>query len=225
MIETTSEMQDRRVGDIAAQLPGASAVFQSFGIDFCCQGHMPLSDAANHRNLDPGKVYAALDALDPEAPPEAPSDTDQLIDHIRTRYHDVHRRAIPLLIAQSRKVEARHMAHPQVPAGLAQTLQQFLGELENLMTQQEAVQFPALRNRMPDQLALSIRLTRHDHNEFAFFLDRIDRLTDDCTAPEDACVSWRVLYADLARFKADLMQHIHLENNVLFPRFETTGRG
>lgn len=214
----------RSVGQIAAELPGASAVFRRFGIEFCCQGHVSLDDAAMRRNIGLSDVAAALNVLDPNAVPDAPQETDALIAYIQTRYHDTHRRQISELIELSRKVESVHVNHPQVPAGLARRLQQFLADLEVLMHEQEAVCFPALQQKAPEQLALSIRSMRHDHNEYAFFLDQVDRLTDCCTPPEDACRSWQALYAGLAQFKAELMEHIHLENNILFPRFEVTPR-
>ncbi len=220
MAETINNLHDRGVGDIAAQLPGASAVFHRFGIEFCCQGHVSLADAVRRRNADLTEVQKALDALDPKAAPEVP--TGELIDHIQTRYHDVHRRQIAELIELSHKVESAHVNHPKVPAGLAQTITQFRAELEALMKKQEMTHFPALQTKTPEQLALSIRAMRHDHDQFAFFLDQIDQLTDGCTLPKDACASWQALYTDVARFKADLIEHIHLENNVLFPRFEIT---
>lgn len=225
MTYKSDRLRDRPVGDIAAQLPGASAVLRQFGIEFCCQGQVPLADAANHRGLALEEIEEILETLDPAAAPETPRKTDDLIDYIQSRYHDVHRRQLADLIELSRKVEATHVNHMSVPAGLAHTLRQFLQELEILMEKQEKTHFPALLYKTPEELKLSIRFMRHDHSEFAFFLDRIDRLTDDCTLPEDACASWRALYADLAEFKTDLIEHMHLENNVLFPRFESSSQG
>lgn len=222
MTESIQGLHDRTVGDIAAKLPGATAVFHHFGIEFCCQGHVSLANAVSHRCIDMADVEKALHALDPMAPPDAPQETGKLIDHIQTRYHDTHRHQIAKLIELSQKVESVHVNHPQVPAGLSETLQNFLGELEALMQKQETIHFPALLEKTPDQLSNLIRTMRHDHNEYAYFLDQVARLTDDITLPEDACASWQALYADLVRFRADLIEHIHLENNVLFPRFEPT---
>ncbi len=213
-------LRTQSVGRIAAELPGATGVFRSFGMEFCCQGHVSLADAARHGSLDLGEVETALHALDPSAEPDAPQETAALISYIQTRYHDAHRRQIAELLDLSAKVESVHVNHPQVPAGLSQILQQFQTELGALMQKQEKVQFPALQEKTPDKLALSIRTMRHDHNEYAFFLDQIDRATDARVPPGDACQSWCALYAGVEQFKTDLMEHIHLENNVLFPRFE-----
>ncbi|WP_299364646.1 iron-sulfur cluster repair di-iron protein [uncultured Paracoccus sp.] len=221
MTERAHPLHDQSVGEIAARLAGASNVFRRFGIDFCCQGHVSLKDAANHRSSDLDELETALDALDPSAPQPVPQETGALIEHIKTCYHDVHRQQIPELIALSRKVEAVHVNHPNVPAGLAETLQHVWGELEVHMKKEELMVFPAMLRQRAGSLAEPIREMRHDHNDHAAFLDQIGRLTDDYTPPQDACRSWRTLYDGVAQFRADLMEHVHLENNVLFPRFET----
>jgi len=221
MTQTTT-LHDRTVGQIAAQLPGASGVFRRFGIDFCCHGDVPLAEAANRRNLDLGALETALSALDPAAAPDAPQDTGALIDHIQTRYHATHRQQIPELIELSRKVEAVHANHPEVPRGLSDALHRIWGELEVHMKKEELVLFPAMRRQAADRLAVPISEMRHDHDDHGAFLDQVAQLTHDYTPPQDACRSWQALYAGAAQLKADLMEHIHLENNVLFPRFETT---
>lgn len=220
MTQTANPLLNQSVGEIAAQLPGASGVFRQFGIEFCCQGHISLADAANYGNLDMAQLEAALAALDPAATPEAPQETGALIDHIQTRYHNVHRQQIPDLIELSSKVEAVHVNHPKVPAGLAETLKQIWGEMEVHMKKEELLLFPAMRRQATDRIATQIREFRHDHNDQAMFLDQIARLTDDYTLPEGACRSWQALYAGAAQFRTDLTEHVHLENNILFPRFE-----
>ncbi len=222
MTATPQPMQQRNVGDIAAQLPGASGIFRHFGIDFCCHGNVPLAEAAQARGLDIAKLEAALGALDPAAAPDAPHETDALIDHIQSRYHEGHRRQIPELIELSRKVEAVHADHPAVPDGLADTLHQIRGELEVHMKKEELILFPAMRRQAAGKLSAPITEMRHDHDDHGLFLDQIARLTDDYTPPQEACRSWQALYAGAAQLRADLMEHIHLENNILFPRFEGT---
>lgn len=220
MPETTPLLRDRTVGDIAARLAGASAVFRRFGIDFCCHGEVPLAEAAERRHLDLGTIEAALGALDPAAAPEAPRETGALIDHIQTRYHETHRRQIPELIELSRKVEAVHADHPMVPRGLADALQRVRGELEVHMKKEELILFPAMRRQATDRLGAPIGEMRHDHDEHGAFLEEVARLTNGHAPPEGACRSWQALCAGTAALAADLMEHIHLENNVLFPRFE-----
>jgi regulator of cell morphogenesis and NO signaling len=94
-VETLEHLRDRKVGEIAANLAGATGVFRRFGIDFCCHGDITLDAAAAARGLDPRQVEEALGELDASASPETselPSETGELIDYILARYHETHRR-------------------------------------------------------------------------------------------------------------------------------------
>lgn len=222
--DTEVDLHTRTVGEIAATMPGATAVFRKFKIDFCCNGDLALAAAAQRRGVDPTEVERALDALTTDsgstAAPTAMG-SDDLINHIQARYHDAHRRDLPELIALSRKVEAVHREHSKVPAGLSDTLQQMQGELEQHMTREETTLFPAMRKRTSGELDVTIGELRHEHDDHGALLRRLESLTEDFTLPEGACRSWQALYVGTAQLAEDLMVHIHLENNVLFPRFTT----
>ncbi len=99
---------DRTLADIATKLPGATAIFRTHKLDFCCGGDVTLSDAAQKRGLSLANVESALAALDPGAPRAVPTEPSALIDHILARYHEVHRRELPELIRLARRVEAVH---------------------------------------------------------------------------------------------------------------------
>lgn len=220
-VGTIEPLRHRNVGEIAANLAGSSAIFRRFGIDFCCHGNIPLDEAAEARGVDIRMLEKALSELDNKAPASTvPHDTAKLIDHIVERYHEVHRRQIPELIMLSRKVEQVHAGKPGVPAGLADLLQHALGELEVHMRKEELILFPAMRRQGSGPLNGPIAQMREDHDDHGEMLDHITLLTGDFTAPEGACGSWRALYAGAAQLKDDLIEHIHIENNILFPRFE-----
>ena len=222
-VGTLEPLRQRNVGELAANLAGATAVFRRFGIDFCCHGNVSLHEAARSRGVDVELIQGALSELDEDTvASSAPSATEELIDHIYYRFHEVHRRQLPELIALSRKVEQLHANKPGVPAGLADSLQQALGELEVHMRKEELILFPAMRRQGAGPLDEPIARMRDDHTDHGGLLERIAALTDDFTAPEDACGSWRALYTGAAQFRDDLIEHIHLENNVLFPRFESS---
>lgn len=212
----------RKVGEIAANLAGATGVFRSFRIDFCCHGNVPLGEAAAARGVDPQAVEAALRELDGTRPSDLPADTAELIDHILERYHQTHRRQLPELIQLSRRVEQVHAGKAGVPAGLADILQQALGELEVHMRKEELMIFPAMR-RMDVARPLDgpTAMLRDDHSDQGAMLEQITAITNDFAVPADACATWRALYAGAAEFKHDLIEHIHIENNILFPRFES----
>lgn len=215
-----TELRTRTVGDIAAKLSGATVVFRGFKIDFCCNGDLALIEAAQKRGLDIEPIEQALAALDFDAPGAAVEmDSARLIDHIESRYHHAHRRALPELITLSRKVEAVHRDHPKVPAGLAAVLQRMEEELESHMVEEEQQVFPAMRQQTSQTLDTPILDLRHRHDDHGALLRQVEALTEDFSPPEGACNSWQALYVGTAQLAEDLMEHIHLENNVLFPRF------
>jgi len=215
----------RSVGEIAATLPGATAVFRQFRIDFCCHGDLTLEAAASRRGIDPGELVDALEALDSAADVASPAMTmssAELTDYIVTCYHDVHRHVLPELMALARKVEAVHREHPKVPSGLSATFEQMQGELETHMRIEENTIFPLMRRDARDELHGAVGVLRHDHDDQAELLHRVESLTDNFTLPEGACHTWQALYVGTEQFVTDVMEHIHLENNVLFPRFPVT---
>lgn len=218
---TGQTLWERTVGDIAATLPGATGVFRRFKIDFCCNGDLTLDGAAQRRGADPDALIKALEALDHANSAAAPAalESDELIDHIQGRYHEAHRRALPELIALSRKVEAVHREHPKVPAGLSDALRHMHDDLEEHMAREEETLFPVMRQQSADELGIAIDERRHEHDGQGAQLRLLESLTDDFTLPEGACRSWQALYVGTAQLAEDLMENIHLENNVLFPRF------
>jgi regulator of cell morphogenesis and NO signaling len=220
-VATIEALKDRNVGEIAVNLPGATSVFRKFGIDFCCHGSIPLGEAARGAGLDVAAIEEALNALDTAHSPEPAQDTGAMIDHIVSRYHEVHRRQLPELIMLSRKVEQVHAGKAGVPAGLADLMQHALGELEVHMRKEELILFPAMRRQQAGPLDGPIAQMRHDHVDHGEFVEQLTRMTDNFTPPDGACGTWRALYAGAAQFKDDLIEHIHTENNILFPRFES----
>ena len=215
------ELWQRTVGDIAATLPGATAVFRKYKIDFCCNGDLTLDCAAERRGADPEALEQALQALEPDTEGANCADmsTEKLIDHIETCYHEAHRQALAELIALSRKVEAVHREHPQAPAGLCDALQLLRKDLEEHMAKEEAMLFPAMRQWTRAKFDLPTEAFRHEHDNHGTQLRLLESLTNDFTLPEGACRSWQALYVGTAQLVEDVMEHIHLENNVLFPRF------
>ncbi|TIU35499.1 MAG: iron-sulfur cluster repair di-iron protein [Mesorhizobium sp.] len=216
------ELWERTVGDIAATLPGATGVFRKFKIDFCCGGDLTLDSAAQRRGVEPKELEQALAALRTAdgagAAPTAMSN-EVLIDHIQACYHEAHRRALPELIALSRKVEAVHREHPKVPAGLSEALRQIQSELEPHMAKEEAILFPAMLQWTEGKYDMPISELRHEHDDQGISLRLLESLTENFTTPEGACRSWQALYVGVYQLAEDLIEHIHLENNVLFPRF------
>ena len=150
---------------------------------------------------------------------------DAFIDYILTRYHQTHRDELAELILLARKVEAVHGDHPDVPVGLSDALFEMAEQLDAHMAKEEMVLFPAMRKMCEDgsiavQLVMPIHCMREEHDDHGEAIHRLQKLTNHFTLPDGVCGSWRALYSGTAKLVEDLVAHIHLENEVLFPRFE-----
>ncbi|SFH87411.1 regulator of cell morphogenesis and NO signaling [Modicisalibacter xianhensis] len=141
---------------------------------------------------------------------------DELIDHILARYHAVHRQQLPELIRLARRVEHVHDERRDCPSGLAEHLEGMHQELESHMQKEEMILFPLLKRGLAHSAHGPIAVMCFEHDEHGESLARLMALTHDIQTPKGACTTWRALYAGLREFREDLMQHIHLENNVLF---------
>ena len=216
---------EQAIGQIAVELPGATAVFRRLKLDFCCGGQLSLRQASADKGLDLQAVMDELSTLQrPSQLPDAGT-PGELIDHILTRFHDVHRQQLPELIRMAHRVEAVHRGNPDVPAGLGDALEAMQQELLTHMHKEEAILFPMLRQGGNSFVSQPIGVMRHEHNDHGAALEHLASLTHDMTPPMGACNTWRALYAGLAQLRDDLIQHIHLENNVLFPPFEAATAG
>jgi regulator of cell morphogenesis and NO signaling len=216
----TETSLDNTVSAIAAELPGAAELFRSHNISFCCGGNVPLAEAAVKAGLAPSALLAELEALVVAARRDAPEETSDLIGHILDRYHQTHRAELAWLIPLAQKVERVHGDHPSAPIGLSQVLERLQHELEGHMTREEQVLFPMMQRGGSAVIVHPIEQMRHEHDEEVEHLRAIEHVTHGLSLPRGACGSWTALYTGLRKFTDDLVTHMHLENAVLFPRFE-----
>lgn len=210
-------VEQQAIGQIAVERPGATAIFRRLKLDFCCGGQVSLAEACERKGLDLARVVDELAGLRRDDTAPLSPDPIALIDHILTRYHAVHREQLPELVRMARRVEAVHRDHPEVPHGLAGHLEAMEVELLEHMEKEEQVLFPAIEDGRADLLG-PITVMRDEHTGHGEHLERLAALTRDHTPPPGACNTWRALYAGTAQLTNDLISHIHLENNVLFPR-------
>jgi regulator of cell morphogenesis and NO signaling len=222
------------VGEIVATDFRAASVFEQFGIDFCCGGRRSLEDACRSVEADPAAVVRALNAL----PSSAAATEDvtrwtltRLIDHIVSTHHAYVRSISPTIGHYLAKLEEVHGArHPELHR-VAAAFARLSGDLAQHMVKEEQVLFPYVRDlaghadrplgtlRNPfGSVANPIRMMEREHREAADELRIIRELTNGYTAPADGCTTYAVCLAELAQFERDLHRHVHLENNVLFPR-------
>ena len=182
---------------------------------------------AHHQNISRVEARSTAPAtLEPQTAPQAeaspvPTEHGALIEHILTRFHEVHRQQLPVLIQLAAKVEAVHADHAETPRGLTDLLTSMHSELLAHMEKEETILFPMLTRGGNPFVVHPIGVMRTEHAEHAKRLAQMIALTRNATAPEDACTSWRRLSAGVRAFANDLRQHIALENDVLFPSFES----
>ncbi len=212
--------RDQALGELALTIPRASALFRKYDLDFCCGGKQTLARAAARRELDLEAIEAELAALATEQPEKEwrTAPLGEIIDHILVRYHDRHREQLPELIMQATKVERVHADKPGVPRGLAKYLTMLHEELGSHMMKEEQILFPMIKQGMGAQCAGPINVMESEHDEAGELLEVIKHTTNNVTPPPEACTTWRALYNGINETIDDLMNHISLENNVLFPR-------
>jgi len=217
MIDTNATL-----ADLAVHHPVATRVFLRHRLDFCCGGDRPLAAACQAARLDPNEVVKEIQAEserlggDPEVWAERP--LADLVDHIIARYHEPLRRDLPDLVALARKVESRHGEKPSCPRGLGDLLEGIQAEVGSHLDKEEQILFPIIKAGRGPDAGMPIRVMELEHDQHGANLRRIRELTQDLVLPPEACRSWTALYDGLTRLEAELMEHIHLENNVLFPR-------
>jgi len=209
------------LADLAVSFPAASRVFHRNGLDFCCHGRRPLGEACAEAGLDAQSVVAEI-AAEQAAAPELPRWDEkpiaELVDHIVGFYHRRLREELPELVALATKVESRHADKASCPHGLRAHLEAVHAAVLDHLAKEEQVLFPAILAGRGRLVAGPISVMESEHDDHAADLRETRRLTADLVAPAEACTSWRALYLRLAAFEAELMDHIHLENNVLFRR-------
>ena len=213
-------LRDRTLGELALTIPRASALFRKYDMDYCCGGKQTLARVAERKALDVAALEAELARLAEEPVGQAwhAQPLGDMIDHIIVRYHDRHREQLPELILQATKVERVHAEKPSVPRGLAKYLTALHQELSSHMMKEEQILFPMIKRGMGAQAGGPISVMESEHDEAGELVEVIKHVTNNFTPPPEACTTWKALYSGINTMIDDLMAHISLENNALFPR-------
>jgi regulator of cell morphogenesis and NO signaling len=220
------------VRDLAVTVPGATRVFEKLGIDYCCGGHRTLADACLKAKVPVEQVTASLaqsDAL-PTQDWQAATMT-ALIQHIVEKHHTFTKEELPRIERLLHKVCGVHGAqHPEL-LQLKTVFLDLKAELDPHLLKEENVLFPyltsletATANHAPAPRAFfgtvqnPVRMMTLEHDAAGDLLKEMRAITNDYAVPAEACMSYQTLYQALAGLEADLHEHIHLENNLLFPK-------
>ncbi|HSE48648.1 MAG TPA: iron-sulfur cluster repair di-iron protein [Terriglobales bacterium] len=228
----------KTVAEIALETPRAASLFEEFGIDYCCGGEKTLQEACNEARVALAEVEAALQEVrdareSAEARDWSAESLAQLVAHIVNFHHQYVRRALPRIEQLLGSVLS---AHGQKHHDLAKVQRHFhvlADEMVRHMMKEEQVLFPYII-RMEDAAAGGeavaaptfgtvknpIRMMRSEHDSIGLELREIRKLSKDYDTPKEQCNSFRALYNALEEFERERNQHIHLENEILFPRAE-----
>jgi regulator of cell morphogenesis and NO signaling len=235
--ENMSIDSQRTVAEIALERPQVAVVFEKLGIDYCCNGRKPLAVACEGAGIDVNHVVSLLEQIALTNQPDAESEiwSEQslasLINHIVRKHHTYCREECLRLEPLLAKVVSKHgKNHPELERVQA-LFMSLRNELSMHMMKEEQMLFPYITHleesatykcappRAPfGTVQNPVRMMVQEHDNAGHLIRGIRGLTQNFTVPEDACNSFKALYQGLEAFEADLHQHIHLENNLLFPR-------
>jgi regulator of cell morphogenesis and NO signaling len=223
------------IGKLVADDYRAAAVFQKFNIDFCCNGNRPIEEACNLENLNTEEVLIALKtAVNPQENEFLKYDEwplDLLSTYVEKKHHRYVEEQIPVLKGYLKKLIAAHGNRHNELHEILELFEATAAELTLHMKKEELMIFPQVRNMATSikegkgkttlpygSFENPISVMMKDHTDEGERFRKIRKLSNDYTAPADGCNTYKVTYKLLEEFESDLHMHIHLENNILFPK-------
>lgn len=240
--KNTAGEQPETIGEIVSKDLRKAEVFKKMGIDFCCGGKKSLEEACWEKGLNVSEVKRALENVSDVVISSASHDFNNwslsfLADYIVNVHHAYVKEITPLLADLSLKVANHHgKEHPEL-VKIASITDEMLCELKVHMKKEETILFPYIKKleanladgittpRAFSSVKQPVAVMEHDHDIVAELSKEVRRLTNEYTLPEGACNSYALLYRKLEEFENDLHLHVHLENNILFPKaVEAEGR-
>ncbi|MBS1681765.1 MAG: iron-sulfur cluster repair di-iron protein [Bacteroidetes bacterium] len=222
------------VGSVVAQDYRTASIFQSFGIDFCCKGNRTISEACKNKNVEISDLIGNLNSSTQQNNPAtnfASWPLDLLADYIEKIHHRyVEQKILEIKPYLEKVVRVHGDRHPELNQ-IRKIFNLSAGELAAHMKKEEFILFPFIRKLAKSErshetllpptfgtIKNPISMMEQDHEIEGEHFEQIARLTENYTPPTDACSTYRVTYALLKEFQDDLHQHLHLENNILFPK-------
>jgi regulator of cell morphogenesis and NO signaling len=221
-----------KIGDIVAAFPGASEIFKAYKVDFCCGGNRPLAEAIKEQQLNEGELLDKLNHGFQKIQQEKGEDIDwrgeplgRLVDHIINTHHTYVQRELPQISELTTKVLRVHGANHGELTKVHRLFHTLKMELEQHLIKEEEVLFPLIKKyeqnpskEILDRISKQVIETEEEHDAAGDIIKELREITDQYAVPQDACTTFGLTYRKLVDFEADLFQHIHLENNILFKR-------
>ncbi|WP_313115209.1 iron-sulfur cluster repair di-iron protein [Aequorivita sediminis] len=227
-------LQDKTVADVVTENIKAAHVFKKYGIDFCCGGGVSIKKACEKAEIDP--VLVETEILNLENIKDRALDfnswkLDFLTDHIINVHHGYVEESSPLLLQYSQRVNHVHGHHYTELAEIESLVKQVVQELASHMKKEELILFPFIKKLVRAEregtkvppihfgtVENPIKMMEAEHEEAGEILRKIAKLSNNFTPPQGACNTYKAFYSKLEEFEQDLHQHVHLENNILFPK-------
>lgn len=227
-------LQERTVADVVTENIKAAHIFKKHGIDFCCGGGISIAKACEKAKVDPDVLISELVNL--ENAPDRASDynswkLDFLADHIINVHHHYVEESSPLLLQYAKRVNHVHGHHYTELAEIESLVTKVVQAMASHQKKEELILFPFIKKLVKAEregtevppihfgsVENPIHMMEEEHEEAGEILRRISELSDNYTPPQGACNTYRAFYAKLDEFEQDLHHHIHLENNILFPK-------
>ena len=226
--------EENTVAEVVVNNIKAAHIFKKHGIDFCCGGGITLEKACAKNNANFDNLKAEIEALNNTTSKSYNYDKwelDFLIDHIVNIHHAYVEESIPILLAYANKVAKVHGHHYTEVVKINNLVEEVVKELAAHMKKEELILFPYIKKQVkalkegvkPEKPHFGsvnnpINMMEDEHTGAGDILEEIAKLSNNYTAPKEACNTFKALYSKLEEFEQDLHQHIHLENNILFPK-------
>ena len=209
-------------------------VLEKYNIDFCCKGKLSLQEACRDKGIDVLDILTEMESVQKDAGgrsmPFVEMSQAQLVNHIIVHHHYYVRKAMPVIMGQLEKIAAKHGEHYPYMIKVKELFGIIQNEMDQHMRKEEVVLFPRIVEverelgidpnlQIPkDYLSGPISMMENEHDQAGDIMFQIRGLTDNYKVPSGACTTFQVCLAGLSEFENDLHQHVHLENNILFPR-------
>ncbi len=231
--EAIADIANQTLAEIVTENIRSAIVFEEFGLDFCCKGKRTLSEACAEKNVKVENVVNSLSELNSNDPSLNINDwaIDFLVEYIINNHHQYVRRMIPVISLHADKVASVHGKNHPETIEIADLFLAVREELESHMMKEERILFPFIKQlynakKNNEQIEPPpfgtiqnpIRMMEAEHTSAGDAMFRIRDLSKNYSTPEDACNTFKALYSELKEFEEDLHKHIHLENNLLFPK-------
>jgi len=231
---TVTELVSKTLAEIVTNNVRSAVVFEEFGLDFCCKGNRSLESACIEKNVEVEEVITQLKNLSQTEDRRVQANDwslDFLVDYIINNHHKYVRKMLPIISLHTDKVASAHGKNHPETLKIADLFLAVRQELEMHMMKEERILFPQIKNMVLAKnengqsspppfgsIQNPIRMMENEHTSAGDALYEIGELSNNYSYPDDACNTFKALYSELKEFEEDLHKHIHLENNILFPK-------